>query len=1003
MLRTAARLRDSGIATASLDLTAIGTNLTPEQWYSGLVIQMGDRLGIDEELLQFWEAPTLAGPMQRWLSTIRRVVLPLTPGRLVIFVDEIDAVRSLSFTTDEFFAGIRECYNLRQQEEELKRLTFCLLGVAAPSDLVRDTRTTPFNVGRRVELTDFREEEGLILADGLAGGPNQQRATFKRIIHWTGGHPYLTQRACQIAAERRILPGRGELNRLLDDLFFSKRARECDDNLIFVRERILRSGADLPTLLNLYSKVRKGKPVPDDDSNSFASVLKLSGIAAGSKGKLRVRNPIYGRVFDAAWIASNLPDFEIRRQREAYRRGMLRTALVSAIILLVFAALAGMAIWQRNRALTQASVNHRLLYLSQMKVAAQEFAKGDIGRVDEVLAATQPSLGEEDLRGIEWFLLSHSAHEGKIAAKEGRRIVNLRFRRDGELLIAELSVLHGNREYLIKLYDSGTGQLAAPFAIPAGKDFPCVVFSSDPRHIVTDSPNNAPVLWDIQLKEPIASFREHKVGISRIAISPNERYIASGDIDGVVSVEETASGRTIASRALGHWISGLAFSPDERLLAVANHSPTVRVIDTAAGADMKPLQLEEGLVAKVFFSPDGRTLETATRDGRLLFWDIRSQRQIPKPVGHSNEIWSFAFSPDGRTLATGSIDRTVKLWDMASKKELRAIRGHGSEVDAVAWSSDGSLLATGDDDGVVKIWDAFPRTTTLPAEPVASYLATVFSSGGELLGLGTNSKGQARVWDLSSGRQVTEIETRGEKLQCAAFSKDAASVATGGMDREVRAYQVTTGKLIGPPISYRADIHGLVFSPDGTKLVAGDAQGNVELWEVGTGREVMRLSNGSGSYRAAFSFSPDGRWVASAERDGSVRIWDVESRRLVTTFADHTDTVRVIAFSPDGKLVATAGDDNKVSLRSIHGDGESRRSVRADEIERLAFTGDGKRLITGGQDGSVKLWDVIDLQEVITLRDSGGAVTSIAFSRDGDTLAVSGDDGVVKVWQAAKR
>ena len=65
----------------------------------------------------------------------------------MIFVDEIDAVRSLPFSTDEFFAAIRECYNRRTEDAELSRLTFCLLGVATPSDLIRDTRTTPFNVG----------------------------------------------------------------------------------------------------------------------------------------------------------------------------------------------------------------------------------------------------------------------------------------------------------------------------------------------------------------------------------------------------------------------------------------------------------------------------------------------------------------------------------------------------------------------------------------------------------------------------------------------------------------------------------------------------------------------------------------------------------------------------------------------------------------------------------------------------------------------------------------
>src|SRR3982074_2829688 len=106
MLRTAVRLRESGIGVAALDLTGIGTNLSPEQWYSGLIVQIGDRLNLEDELLEFWQANVSLGPMQRWISAIRKVVLPSHPSRLAIFIDEIDAVASLNFSTDEFFSGI---------------------------------------------------------------------------------------------------------------------------------------------------------------------------------------------------------------------------------------------------------------------------------------------------------------------------------------------------------------------------------------------------------------------------------------------------------------------------------------------------------------------------------------------------------------------------------------------------------------------------------------------------------------------------------------------------------------------------------------------------------------------------------------------------------------------------------------------------------------------------------------------------------------------------------
>src|SRR4029079_15653291 len=116
---------------------------------------------------EFWFAHTRLSPLQRWLASLQEVVLVRCPGAVVIFVDEIDTVRSLPFSTDEFFAAIRQCYNRRTQEPAFRRLTFCLLGVATPSDLIQDTRTTPFNIGRRIEITDFTAAEAAPLAAGL--------------------------------------------------------------------------------------------------------------------------------------------------------------------------------------------------------------------------------------------------------------------------------------------------------------------------------------------------------------------------------------------------------------------------------------------------------------------------------------------------------------------------------------------------------------------------------------------------------------------------------------------------------------------------------------------------------------------------------------------------------------------------------------------------------------------------------------------------------------------
>ncbi|MEO2004533.1 MAG: AAA-like domain-containing protein, partial [Candidatus Poribacteria bacterium] len=159
MARVAQRLRGDGATAVLLDLTAIGQNVTVEQWYDGLLVRVGEQLDLEDELEEFWDEHTGLPPVQRWMTALRRVVLPASDGQVVVFVDEIDVVQSVPFSTGEFFVAIRECYTRRSEDDELERLSFCLIGVATPSDLIEDPLTTPFNVGVRIELTDFGADE----------------------------------------------------------------------------------------------------------------------------------------------------------------------------------------------------------------------------------------------------------------------------------------------------------------------------------------------------------------------------------------------------------------------------------------------------------------------------------------------------------------------------------------------------------------------------------------------------------------------------------------------------------------------------------------------------------------------------------------------------------------------------------------------------------------------------------------------------------------------------
>ena len=307
MVRTASKLREQGVGVVVLDLTAVGQNVTPEQWYDGLLNRAARQLRLEDEMEDYWFKYDRLSPVQRLFGALREVAMAQYSGPLVIFVDEVDAVRSLPFATDEFFAAMRECFNRRAEDQSFNRLTFCLLGVAKPDDLIKDNRATPFNIAQRIELSDFEATALNVLGDGLNRELTAATSLLERVFYWTNGHPYLTQRLCRSIADDASIQDLNAVDKMCETLFLSARAQEEDDNLSFVRRWLLSSEAPTAELLETYGRILTGE---GEDAASISELslqtLHLSGVISMHANRVTVRNQIYARAFHSEWVKRQL-------------------------------------------------------------------------------------------------------------------------------------------------------------------------------------------------------------------------------------------------------------------------------------------------------------------------------------------------------------------------------------------------------------------------------------------------------------------------------------------------------------------------------------------------------------------------------------------------------------------------------------------------------------------------------------------------------------------------
>jgi predicted ATPase/GAF domain-containing protein len=313
MVRMISHLQHEGIYCAPIDMTRIGSEtVTPEQWYKGIASELVRRFDLRGKInfKTWWQEQADLSPVQRLSELIESVLLVevgTSPTQLVIFIDEIDSILGLGFPVNDFFALIRSCYNQRSLNPAYQRLTFVLLGVATPSELITSTQITPFNIGQSIQLEGFKEHEAQPLLQGLAEKVSNPQTILKTVLAWTNGQPFLTQKLCKLIRNTiDDIPSNGEAEWL--DCLVQKQiidnweSQDEPEHLKTIRDRLL-GGKQSIRLLALYQQVLEQQEVVVVNSLIERELL-LSGIVVKQQGSLRVNNHIYASIFDRAWIES---------------------------------------------------------------------------------------------------------------------------------------------------------------------------------------------------------------------------------------------------------------------------------------------------------------------------------------------------------------------------------------------------------------------------------------------------------------------------------------------------------------------------------------------------------------------------------------------------------------------------------------------------------------------------------------------------------------------------
>ncbi|TRU28466.1 MAG: hypothetical protein EWV92_21750 [Microcystis aeruginosa Ma_MB_S_20031200_S102] len=1005
-------LQQLGMDCASVDITSIGSNDNLSQWYNGVITRLFLGFNLTGKInLKSWlrEREDLP-PVQRLGQFIEEVLLVYCRGeKIYIFIDEIDKILSLQFSLDDFFSLIRYCYNQRAENTQYERITFALFGVATPADLIREKTQTSFNIGQAIELTGFNLAEISPLAAGLSSQSNYQPDWLEKIIFWTGGQPFLTQKICQLLRESDL-----DIETLIKERIINN--WESQDEPVHLRtiaDRLLRNQDKAGRLLGIYQQILEKGSILCDDSPEQGE-LRLSGLVVKKDNQLVVYNPIYREIFNLNWVEKQLE--QLRPYSEAISAWQ-QSNYTDESRLLRGKALNNALDWSQGKSLS--NLDYQFLTASQnLNKREAEISLETQRQANKILAiAHQKATKRIQIGSVILIVSLLGSLLAFIQVKQAWQQVEtaqlgIQLQRKGdsdwqqfqfEQLESLIAAMHAVNS-LKNIVTDGQTLSKYPATSPIitlqqildriqeknqlqghrGTIY-SVSISPDGQKIATASQDGTVKIWN-QKGENIQTLTGHQGAVYSVSFSPDGQKIATASEDKTAKIWNLQGQNLVTYPDHQESVYSVSFSPDGQKIVTTSRDKTARLWNLS-GETLQVFKGHKRSIDAASFSPDGQKIATASRDGTIKIWDLSGKIILSLGQDNIGAFYSVNFSPDGQKIAGAAADKTAKIWDLQGN--LRAtFRGHQDFVNSVNFSPDGQFIITASSDGSAKIWGLQGEEITTLRGHQESVFTAVFSQDGKEVVTGSSDE-TAKIWQLnnlnqtradntsvsinsqgniiavankdgqitlldSQGKKIREFTTKMRSIYSIAFHPDSNQIAITGRNGKVQIWS-KKGTMLQEFTASQVPIYSLAFNGEGTAIITGTSEGKVQYWHLSNHRpQLIKSWTVDDSIIYDLVFSPDHQKIATATR-GKIKIWDLQGNLLKEIKTD-SFPVYGVSFSPDGEKIAAISRDGTARRWDKDGNLRSEFKIEEDIVYGIAFSPDSQEIVIIARDGQKHRW-----------------------------------------------
>ncbi len=562
----------------------------------------------------------------------------------------------------------------------------------------------------------------------------------------------------------------------------------------------------------------------------------------------------------------------------------------------------------------------------------------------------------------------------------------------------------------IIIWDQFTGKIIKQFkveglqaglrSIALSPDGQTLAISSEKRKKKKDEKDHSRIfLIDLDRETVVRKWKSH--------VGPTSELVYSADGTRLVTTGQKQRGMSLTGK--------------NRMFKVSEPEKPVRVWNPETGKEIASYDMEEKSPNAVAITSDGNLVAVEGPERSIHLWNPEKNRRKATFKGHAGSVTTLDFSEDGKVLAAGSSDSTISLWNVEEEEQIGSFIGHEGSLDDVSFAPGSRMLvSSGGDDGKaeVKVWST-KRREQLQSISIPEYRRGI--SQVEFIGNGssiltTGSGGAIRVWDVSSGREVSPRVGHNASVHSVAYSYDGSYILTASSDDTVKIWRSADGELLQTlkidkgdgPDRYKRDLRSMMVSEDHSTLALG-LRTDVELWNLEKGYQIE--TNFEKSPRAKYlAISADGSRIASLA-SGTISVFDTNTGEVISetdapVFEKYRRTdVKSISFRNRGtELVVGAYKGFRVyDVKNMEGKKErlvakeiedEEERVWTQELEICRETGWTALALSTDPKPTIQIWrggDRKPIREILLQKDV--SVESLSFSPGGFLLAAGTSKG----------